>query len=400
MGDFERRAGDISVDHPDVVANYRSAQAIAVRDRQGSADTEVLRKVAAAEAEQRALLATAPDAVLAVDSAGSVRMANAAALRLFGDMEDAERGARLPQLLPDLGLQGTEGRASLEGRGRDGAAFPADVAWARLETPANEGFLVTVRDATERRRAEAQLRERDNALARAMRFAVAGELASALAHELNQPITALVSYLRAAQILAEPVAREEARLTTTLAKAAQEAIRASEVLRRLRDFYRGGGRNFEDVDLGSLCTAVSQTFSERLRRANALFVTRIEPTLPRIRADSIQLEVVLHNLLSNALDAVMQVEGPSRRVELHAARDHEWIVIGVEDSGPGIASEISSKLFEPFMTSKPDGMGLGLAISRSLVRARGGDLLFAQSETLHGASFVVRLPVAHPVDEP
>jgi signal transduction histidine kinase len=95
----------------------------------------------------------------------------------------------------------------------------------------------------------------------------------------------------------------------------------------------------------------------------------------------------------------MQVEGPSRRVELHAARDHEWIVIRVEDSGPGIASEISSKLFEPFMTSKPDGMGLGLAISRSLVRARGGDLLFAQSETLHGASFVVRLPVAHPAEE-
>lgn len=360
---------------------------------------EVLRKVAAAEAEQRALLSTAPDAVLAVDRAGSVRMANAAALRLFGSIAEADRVVHLPQFLPNLRLQDPEGRASLEGRAAEGRVFPAEVAWARLDTPANEGFLVTVRDATERRRAEAQLRERDSALARAMRFAVAGELASALAHELNQPITALVSYLQAAQILAEPVHREEARLRTTLAKAAQEAIRASEVLRRLRDFYRGSVRTSEDVDLSALCMAVSQAFADRIRRAHTLFVTRIEPGLPSIRTDSIQLEIVLHNLIANALDAVMHVERPWRRVEMHAVRDKECVILQVEDSGPGIPAEVAQRLFEPFITSKPDGMGLGLAISRSLVRARGGDLFFAQSEKLRGASFTVRLPIAALADE-
>lgn len=360
---------------------------------------EVLRKVATAEAQQRALLAMAPDAVLALDPAGSVRMANAAAVRLFGDIASAHHAARLPQLLPNLQLQAQEGRATLDGRSKEGRVFPADVAWARLDAPADEGFLVTVRDATERRRTEAQLRERDTALARAMRFAVAGELASALAHELNQPITALVSYLRAAEILAEPFGREEARLTTTLGKAAQEAIRASEVLRRLRDFYRGATRNFDDVQLPELCDAVSQAFNDRLRRAGTLFVTRIEPSLPSLRADSIQLEIVLHNLLSNALDAVKQVDKSWRRIELHAFRANEWIVLRVEDSGPGITPELSQKLFEPFMTSKSDGMGLGLAISRSLVRARGGDLLFEQSEKLRGACFTVRLPIVHSADE-
>lgn len=361
--------------------------------------SDVLRKVATAEAEQRALLAMAPDAVLTVDPAGSVRMANAAAVRLFGQMTGTHHSAQLPQLLPNLQLHAPEGRATLEGQRKEGGVFPADVAWARLDAPANEGFLVTVRDATERRRTEAQLRERDTALARAMRFAVAGELASALAHELNQPITALVSYLRAAEILAEPFGAQETRLTSTLSKAAQEAIRGSEVLRRLRDFYRGGTRNFDDVHLPELCAAVTQAFNDRLRHANALFVTRIDPSLPSLKADSIQLEIVLHNLLSNALDAVMQVDEPWRRIELHAIRANDWIVLRVEDSGPGVAPEVSQKLFEPFMTSKPDGMGLGLAISRSLIRARGGDLLFEQSQKVRGACFIVRLPIAHPTDE-
>src|SRR5262249_15196494 len=136
----------------------------------------VLRQVAMREAEQRALLAMAPDAVLAVDPSGQIRMANPAALRLFG--EAAAQYAPLPALLPELRLDATEGLASLDGRREDGSAFPAEVAWSSLDAPANQGFLVTVRDATDRRRAVEQLRERDAALARAMRFATAGELAS------------------------------------------------------------------------------------------------------------------------------------------------------------------------------------------------------------------------------
>lgn len=356
---------------------------------------DALRKVAVREAEQRAFLSMAPDGVLAMDSGGRVLLANPAALRLFGEADSSERAAQLSDLLPGLEPRTSEGRATLEGRRTDGTTFPAEIAWARLD----EGLLVTVRDATERRRSEAQLRERDRALARAMRFAVAGELASALAHELNQPITALVSYIRAAEILAAPFSAEEERLTATLGKAAHEAIRASEVLRRLRDFYRGGVFKREDVQVSSLCHAVMQTFQDRLRRADASMDVRVDSSMPTLRADATQLEIVLHNLISNAIDAVTQVDPQHRCIELHATCADDHIVFRVEDSGPGLAAEVAQKLFEPFVTSKPDGMGLGLAISRSLVRARGGELSFEPSEQLRGACFIARLPIEHSMDE-
>lgn len=263
------------------------------------------------------------------------------------------------------------------------------------------GAVVTERADALRRVAlrEAEQRESDRALGRAMRFAVAGELASALAHELNQPITALVSYLRAAEILAAPFSRKEERLTATLGKAAQEAIRASEVLRRLRDFYRGGTIKSEDVQIATFCHAVGNGFQDRLKRAGTPLLMRVDASLPTLRADATQLEIVLHNLVSNAIDAVSQVEQSRRCIELQATCAEGRIVVRVSDSGPGIAPDVAQKLFEPFVTSKPDGMGLGLAISRSLVRARGGELTFEPSEKLGGASFVVRLPVEYSLDD-
>lgn len=358
----------------------------------------VLRRVATREAEQRALLAMAPDAVLAVDTVGRVRMANAAAVRLFGEHAQAEGAPQLALFLPGLQIDRAHDRATLQGRRADGSTFPAEIAWARLDPPANQGYLVTVRDATDRLRAQEQLRERDAALARAMRFAVAGELASALTHELNQPITALVSYLRASEILAEQAIADEDRLQSTLGKAAREAIRASAVLRQLRDFYRGGAHKSERVDIPELCGAVVRAFEDRLRRANASLVVSIDPSLPKVEADATQLEIVLHNLLANAVDAVSQVEIAGRRLELQGSHDQRVVTLRVADSGPGITAEVARKLFEPFVTSKPDGMGLGLAISRSLIRARGGELSCERSRKLGGAAFTIRLPIEPPAD--
>jgi len=360
---------------------------------------DALRTAAVREAEQRVLLAMAPDGVLAVDSSGHVRMANSAALRLFGDAGDSWQGAPIADWLPGLILARPEGRATLEGRRKAGGAFPADIAWSWLDTAPSGGFLVTVRDATDRRRAEAKLRDRDRALSRAMRFAVAGELASALTHELNQPITALVSYVRAAQILAEPFSVEEERLSATLGKAAQEAIRASQVLRRLRDFYRGGTVKREDVHISALCQAMAHSFQDRLRRAGATLAIHIDSSVPSLTADATQLEIVLHNLVSNAIDALAIGEPSNRRIELHARAEQNLLEFRIDDSGPGIAPDVAQKLFEPFVTSKADGMGLGLAISRSLVRARGGELFFQPSEHLHGACFVIRLPIDYAMDE-
>lgn len=259
-------------------------------------------------------------------------------------------------------------------------------------------FQRVVQDAAERRLAEERIRERDAALARAMRFAVAGELASALAHELNQPITAVVSYLRASEILATQSAASDDRLKATLGKAAREAIRASEVLRRLRDFYQSGTSKQEMVDLAALCESVATAFQERLRRHDVVLMLQAPAAVPQVRCDGTQLEIVLHNLLTNALDAVLHGPSTQRTIALSLAVAEGMIVIKVEDSGRGIPVTVGEKLFEPFVTSKSDGMGLGLAISRSLIRGRGGDLSFALSSALGGAAFTIRLPIDMPAD--
>jgi len=225
-----------------------------------------------------------------------------------------------------------------------------------------------------------------------------GTMASTLAHELNQPITALVSYLRASEILASQPAGDADRLQPTLGKAAQEAIRASAVLRKLRDFYRGGAHKSEPIDIPALCGAVVRAFEDRLRRVNASLFVSIDPSLPRVQADGTQLEIVLHNLLANALDAVSHVESGGRELELQGSRAGDVVTLRVADSGPGIAPEVAQRLFDPFVTSKPDGMGLGLAISRSLIRARGGELSCERSRKLGGAEFTIRLPIEPPSD--
>jgi signal transduction histidine kinase len=280
-------------------------------------------------------------------------------------------------------------------------------AWLQIHTPrfAELQFLLLTLSltafflgavVTDRQRAEEQLRERDEALARAMRFATAGELASALAHELNQPITALVSYLRASEILAQRASADEQRLQPTLSKAAQEAMRASEVLRRLRDFYRGGALKRDKVNIAALCATAVRAFEDRLRRADVSITVQVDAGIPDVEGDATQMEIVLHNLLANAIDSLQHSGQRVRRIELHASAAEGSVILRVEDSGPGLAVDVSEKLFEPFVTSKPDGMGLGLAISRSLVRARGGELQFVASRRLGGACFTVQIPVESP----
>jgi two-component system sensor kinase FixL len=281
---------------------------------------------------------------------------------------------------------------------RRGQTFPADVAWARLNPPANDGFLVTVRDATERQIAEAQLRERDVALSRAMRFAMAGELASALTHELNQPITALVSYLNASEILAAQSANVDERLQTTLGKAAREAMRGSNVLQRLRNFYQTGELRRDLISLPALLSAVITTFHDRLRRSGTTMELICDPALPEIRGDHMQIEIVLHNLIANAIDSLDACAGATKRIEVTAVRDEQHVLIQVEDSGLGLSETQQESLFEPFITTKADGMGLGLAISRTLARARGGDLSYSASRRLGGACFTMRFPLLDPAD--
>jgi two-component system, LuxR family, sensor kinase FixL len=354
---------------------------------------EALKQVAARDTEQRAILNTAPDGILSTTAAGVIVSVNPAAAQLFGAAVDLLIGQPIERRLPAIRLQDCHGRCSIEARRIDESPVPVDVAWARIEAPATEGFILIVRDATERLTNASKIRERDTALARATRFAMLGELASAITHELNQPITALVSYLRAAQILAAPCEGLDPRLEQTLNKASNEAIRTSVVLRRLRDFYRGGAPKPAPLNLVDAVETALRGFEDRLRQAMVRLRTEFAAGLPPLHCDRTQLEMVLVNLMSNAIEAVTQQAEDQRCILLTARCVGSEVLLSIEDSGPGLTPEVEARLFDPFVTTKADGMGLGLAISRSLLRSQGGDVR-AHSSQLGGACFVVRVPTA------
>lgn len=246
---------------------------------------------------------------------------------------------------------------------------------------------------TGRRRAEERARRGDALLARASRFAVAGEMASAVAHELRQPMTALVSYVQAGRTMAARSGSPDEALVATLEKAAAEAMRSTAVLNRLRDFYTGGERITESIQVDRICRKVADYFRERSRAAGIWLDLQLEAGLPPLKGDPTQLEIVLHNLVSNALDAVAGQVAGERRVWIKAWREAERLMICVEDTGPGVDAEILPRLFDPFVTGKGSGMGLGLAISRTLVRAWPGELSFAPGTGGRGARFKISLPL-------
>lgn len=244
---------------------------------------------------------------------------------------------------------------------------------------------------TQRSQMEAQLRERQAALSRALRFAAAGEMTSALAHELNQPMAALSAYLGACQKLLQSSGEQRERLAETLAKAVAESRRASEVVQVLRDFFKSGAVRLQTVRPLDILENAVQGIRPRCERAGIRIEVLAPANVPTLLADPLQIETALHNLLSNAADA-LEAEGASGGsigIRLSAATD--GLRYEVSDNGPGVPDSIRPRLFEPFNSSKEDGMGLGLAIGKTLVEAHGGTLALLEGGG-RGAHFVLFLP--------
>jgi two-component system sensor kinase FixL len=244
---------------------------------------------------------------------------------------------------------------------------------------------------SQRERMEQALMNKQTSLNRALQFAAAGEMTSALAHELNQPVTALSNYLRAAQSILTRSDRDERLLDETLNKAASEAQRAARVVQQLREFFRRGATNMAEVDIAALVAEVIETVRSRATTAEVQLEVVLPPGLPPLPADRTQLAMVLHNLLVNAIEAIVASAPKRRLVRVELIDQLDAVKVVVDDTGPGIAPDIEATMFEPFATSKPEGMGLGLAISRTMVRAHGGDLA-AERLPGGGARFVLSLP--------
>jgi two-component system sensor kinase FixL len=210
-------------------------------------------------------------------------------------------------------------------------------------------------------------------LRQSLRLAAAGEMAGALAHELNQPLTALSVYADACQRMLD-LGETGDRLRDTIGRVVAESQRAGDVVRRLRDFFRTGATRLERVGLEELLTAAKAQFERQAQEQGVRLFVEKAPS-GTLLADRLQLQLVLRNVVANAFDAVAELAPEKRYVRLWAAPEGQRrIAIFVEDGGPGPSQEFAASLFEPFQSTKSSGLGLGLAISRAIVEVHGGTL--------------------------
>jgi two-component system sensor kinase FixL len=254
-------------------------------------------------------------------------------------------------------------------------------------------FTGFMRDLTDREETENRLRDLQSELVHVSRLTAMGEMASALAHELNQPLSAIANYLRGSRRLLErgdPADRP--RLSEALGKAADQALRAGDVIHRLREFV---GRGESEKRIENLRKLIEESADLALLGARELGVRvtmRLDPDCELALVDRVQIQQVLLNLLRNGLDAMRATPKRDLAVALQPAADG-LVMVSVSDTGSGISAETMAKLFQPFMTTKKDGMGVGLSICRTIVEAHGG-AIWAEANPDGGATFRFTLPSA------
>ena len=234
-----------------------------------------------------------------------------------------------------------------------------------LITLAITGLLLAV-SIDEQRRVTADFHE-------SLKLAAAGEMAAAIAHEINQPLTALSNYATAGQLIAACAHPDRALLNDTMGKLMEESRRTSAVVRRLRDFFRAGATRLERMVMSDLTAKIVQSLRSKAETAHVTLEIRTSGDTPRVLVDPLQIEVVLRNLILNAIESAAAVSAQGGHVELHIQTNRAGeIVVAVRDNGSGIPEADSERLFDSFVTTKTSGMGMGLAISRAIVEAHGG----------------------------
>jgi len=257
------------------------------------------------------------------------------------------------------------------------------------------GFIVVVNDVTPQKTAERLERERMRELAHAMRLASVGELATQIAHEVNQPITAMITYCAAAQRNVQVEAPDSTRLIGLIGAIADEAQRVSTVIRRLRDFVRKGEIAFVATDVNDVVADSLRLAAGEAAAQQVQITERLADEPLRVMADPILVSQAILNLVRNAIDAASAGAPDRRQVRIETRRASRAAEVIVTDSGPGLSPDVASRLFEAFVTTKPDGLGMGLSIARSIVEAHGGQLTHAEAPG-GGCTFTLTLPGIDP----
>lgn len=367
------------------------------------------------EEHLRSILDTVPDAMIVIDEAGIMQSFSAAAERQFGWTAAEVVGRNVSMLMPDpyrsqhdgyLERYRTTGERRIIGIGRvvvgerkDGSTFPMELSVGEAASVDRRFFTGFVRDLSERQAAERRLQDVQGELIHVSRLSALGEMASAMAHELNQPLTAATNFVQGCQVLVRRQPLDLERLEKMIAQGAEQTLRAGQIIRRLRDFVSKGDtdRRIESLpqlleEAGALAMIGAQDRSVRLRFELAADVA---PVL----VDKVQIQQVAMNLIRNAAEAMHAAE--RKELTIGARRvNGDQMEVWVSDTGPGISEDVADQLFEPFTSTKSTGMGIGLSISRTIIEAHGGRI-WVESNPNNGATFRFTLrAVADPEETP
>jgi two-component system sensor kinase FixL len=361
-----------------------------------------------AEAHLRSILATVPDAMVVIDEAGSILSFSAAAERMFGYSEAEVIGRNVKILMPSPDRERhdqylinylTTGKRKIIGIGRvttalhrDGNTFPIELAVGEAWSDDKRIFTGFIRDLTERQETLLRLQDLQSELAHVGRVSEMVTLASTLAHELNQPLTADASYCESARDLLTDHPGEEtvAMVREAMGEAAQQAIRAGQIVRRLRDFMSHGETERRTESLQRLINEANALALVGTREHGIDVQLSLDPRADVVFVDRIQVQQIVVNLIRNAIDAMG--DSPVRSLSIRTGLGQDsFVQVTIEDTGTGISESVAPQLFQPFVTSKESGMGIGLSICRTIVQAHGGRIWF-EPGTTGGTAFHFTLP--------
>jgi len=359
------------------------------------------------ESHLRSILQSIPDAMIVTDGNGIIQLFSAAAERLFGYPGHEAIGRNISMLMPEpdrsrhscyIARYQTTRHPHIIGTGRmvngqrrDGTVFPMHLSIGETNSGPDCCFTGFVRDLTEHQQTQARLQALQADLVHVSRLTAMGEMASALAHELNQPLAAISNYMKGSRrLLADSDDPTITRIAHAMDRASEQALRAGQIIRRLRDFVARGESERRVESLSLLIEEAGVLGLAGAREQNVQIQFKLDPEADLALVDRVQSEQVLVNLFRNALDAMENT--PRRELTVTTARlGTDSIIIRVCDSGVGFQDDVLTCLFQTFFTTKETGMGIGLSISRSIIEAHGGRM-WAENTPSGGATFVFTLP--------
>lgn len=357
-----------------------------IRQRESSSTEDAL----ASAAHLRSILETVPDAMIIIDESGLIQSFSVAAERLFGYRAAEVIGKNVTMLMPSpyreshdgyLDRYRRTGERRIIGIGRvvvgerkDGSTFPMELAVGEMKSANRQFFTGFIRDLTERQKTEARLQELQSELVHISRLTAMGEMAATLAHELNQPLSAIANYMKGSRRLLESATLDNvATVRDAMDKAVAQAMRAGDIIRRLRDFVARGESERSAENARKLIEEASALALVGAKNLGVRTQFYFDPQVDLVLVDKVQIQQVLLNLMRNAIEAMEGV--PTRELTIAArVSDADMVTIDVTDTGAGIAPEVADQLFQPFITTKRTGMGVGLSICRTIIEAHGGQI--------------------------